>query len=130
MLWFPVTEMEIERVIKTLKGNSSAGIDEVPQLIVKKSSQFVKKPLAHIFNASLASGVFPEKMKIAKIRPLYKKGGKMEVGNYRPISILPAFSKIFEKLVYDRMISFISKYNIMTEVQNGFRKSKSTETAS
>jgi DNA primase large subunit len=76
MLWFPVTEMEIERVIKTLKGKPSAGIDEVPEIIVKKCSQFITKPLVHIFNALLASWVFPEKMKVAKIRPLYKKKGK------------------------------------------------------
>jgi hypothetical protein len=69
-------------------------------------------------------------MKTAKIRPLYKKRERQKLCNYRPISILPVFSKILERLVYNRMISFVTKYNILTEVQNGFRKNKSTETAS
>ena len=69
-------------------------------------------------------------MKIAKVRPLYKKGERHEVSNYRPIAVLPVFSKILEKLVYNRLISFVTKYAILTEVQNGFRKNKSTETAS
>jgi hypothetical protein len=55
MFWLPVTELEIERIIKSLRGKPSAGIDEVPELIVKKSLQFIKKPLLHIFNASLES---------------------------------------------------------------------------
>jgi hypothetical protein len=91
MFWLPVTEMEIERIIKSLRGKPSAGIDEVQELIFKKSLQFLKKPLLSIFNASLESGVFPENMKIAKIRPLYKKGERHEVCNCRPISILPVF---------------------------------------
>jgi hypothetical protein len=89
-----------------------------------------KKTLVHIFNASLKSGVFPDKIKIAKVRPLYKKGDRHEVCNYRPISILSVFSKILEKLVYNRLISFVTKHTILTDVQNGFRKNKSTETAS
>jgi hypothetical protein len=72
-------------------------------------------------------------MKIAKVRPLYKKGDRHEVCNYRPISNLLVFffffSKILEKLVYNRLISFITKHTILTDVQNGFRKNKSTETA-
>lgn len=73
MFWFPVTETEIEKVIKGLSGKPSAGVDGIPEYIVKKSLHFIKKPLVHIFNASMESGFFPEKMKMAKIRPLYKK---------------------------------------------------------
>jgi hypothetical protein len=130
MFWLPITEMEIESVVKSLKGKYSAGFDEIPEFLTKRCLHYIKKPLVHIFNASLNSGVFPEKMKIAKIRPLYKKRERQEVCNYRPISILPVFSKILERLVYNRMVSSVTKYNILTEVQNGFRKNKSTETAS
>jgi hypothetical protein len=74
MFWLPITEMEIESVVESLKGKRSAGFDEVPEFLVKRCIHYIKKPLVHIFNVSLNSGVFPEKMKIAKIRPLYKKG--------------------------------------------------------
>ncbi|PNF20311.1 hypothetical protein B7P43_G13693 [Cryptotermes secundus] len=130
MFWLPITEIEIERVIKSLRGKPSAGFDEIPEYLAKRCSQYIKKPLVHIFNASLKSGVFPDKMKIAKVRPLYKKGERHEVCNYRPIAVLSVFSKILEKLVYNRLISFVTKYAILTELQNGFRKNKSTETPS
>jgi hypothetical protein len=123
--------METKRVVKSLRGNPSAGFHEILEYLAKRCLHY-KKPLVHIFNASLKSGVFPENMKIAKIRPLYKKGERQEVCNYRPISILPVFffSKILERLVYNRKISFVTKYNVLTEVQNGFRKTKLAETAS
>jgi hypothetical protein len=69
-------------------------------------------------------------MKIAKVRTLYKKGEKQEVCNYRPLSVLLVYSKILERLGYNRLISFVTKYTKLTEVQNAFMKNKSTETAS
>jgi potassium voltage-gated channel Eag-related subfamily H protein 8 len=91
--------------------------------------KFAKGPLAHIYNISINSGTFPEKFKIARVKPLYKKGDIYSIQNYRPISILPIFSKILEKLIYNRLIISLNKHNIITEVQNGFRKQKSTTTA-
>ena len=69
-------------------------------------------------------------MKIAKIKPLYKNGGKHSMQNYRPISVLSAFSKILEKLMYNRLLTFLKKHRILTEIQHGFIENKSTETAS
>jgi hypothetical protein len=70
-------------------------------------------------------------LKIAKIRPVYKKGNRQEISNYRPISVLSIFSKFFEKIVYDRLVSFITstKFKILTENQYGFQKNKSTTSA-
>jgi hypothetical protein len=118
---FPVTENEIECTTKSLKGKFSAGVDEVPEYIVKQCIQHIKKPLAHIYNASFNSGTFPERLKIAQVKPLYKKGDIHDVQNYRPISVLSVFSKSLEKLMYNRVI-FFSKNNILTEAQNGFRE--------
>jgi hypothetical protein len=84
----------------------------------------IKKPLEHLCNASMKCGIFPDKFKIAKVKPLYKKGDKNDVQNYSPISFLCAFSKILEKLMCNRFISFLSRNNILTEAQNGFRKKK------
>jgi hypothetical protein len=68
-------------------------------------------------------------MKIAKVRPIQKKGGKQEVSNYRPISILPVFSKTLEIVIYKIVVTFLNKHNMISEVQNGFREKKSINTA-
>jgi hypothetical protein len=103
----PVTEYEIECVIKSLKGKLSTGYDEIPEYLVKKCMKYVKKPLTHIFNASLSSGIFPDRLKLAKVVHYIKRGGgHYDIKNYRAISILSDFSKIFEKLMYNRLMSF------------------------
>jgi hypothetical protein len=89
MFLAPVTEDEVLNVTSKLKGKSSAGYDEIPEMLVKDSIQFTKKLLPFIFNISLSSGTFPNLMKIAEVRPLYKTGGKQEISNYRPVSSLP-----------------------------------------
>jgi hypothetical protein len=82
-----------------------------------------------MFNESINQGVFPDLMKIAKIRPGYKKGNRQEISNYRPISVLSIFSKIVEKNIYKRLVNFISKYMILTGNQYGFQKNKLTISA-
>jgi hypothetical protein len=129
MFLAPVTEEEVLNVTSKLKGKLSAGYNDIPEKIVKQSIQFLKKPLTFIFNLSLSSGTFPHLMKIAKVRPIHKKGQKQEISNYRPISVLPAFSKILEMLIYNRVMSFLKKHNLVSEAQNGFRGKKSTNTA-
>jgi len=82
-----------------------------------------------IFNASLETGTFLEQLKIAKVIPIHKKGNTRNINNYRPIALLSVFSKLLEKLVYNRIITFIEKNGIITEAQRGFRSKRSTETA-
>jgi hypothetical protein len=124
----PVSETEVEKVVRNLKGKCSSGFDDVTDCIVKKCVQFIKKPLADVCNASFASGVFPEKLKIAIIKPLHKKGNTKQKKNIDPYP-LSVFSKIVEKLMYSRLMAFITKHNILNNVQHGFREGKSTETA-
>ena len=88
-----------------------------------------KIPLAHIYNASFDSGVFPNAWKTVKVIPLNKKGDKHDMNNDRPISIISVFAKMLERVMYNRLISFFHKNNIFTEAQNGFRKGKCIETA-
>jgi hypothetical protein len=82
-------------VTSKLKGKLSAGYDEIPEKLVKFSIQYICKPLTCIFNLSFCIGIFPNQMKIAKVCPIHKKGQIQELSNYRPISLLPVFSKIF-----------------------------------
>ena len=88
-------------VINTLKLSNSKGINGISSVIVKSVVVNIAIPLISIFNKSLELGKFPDKLKIAKICPIYKSDDKLLVNNYRPISILPTFSKIFERLVYN-----------------------------
>jgi hypothetical protein len=78
---------------------------------------------------SLSTGQFPEQLKMAKVKPLYKKEPETEVGNYRPVSLLSGFSKIIEKLIKRRLLSFLNKYSIISTKQHGFWKGRSTNTA-
>jgi retron-type reverse transcriptase len=82
-----------------------------------------------IFNTSLETGIFPEQLKIAKIIPIHKKGNTRNINNYRPIALSSVFSKLLEKMVYNRIITFMEKNRIITEAQHGFRSKRSTETA-
>ena len=101
----PVSATEMEQVIKSLKNNSSTGYDEVPMSLVKQCLCYFIQPLVHIYNVSFQSGIFSDMMKLAKIKTLFKKGDKYDIQNYRLISILSAFSKILEKLMYNRLLS-------------------------
>jgi hypothetical protein len=76
MFVYPVTENEVACVTNSLKGNSSAGFDKIPEFLVNQCTCYLKKTLVHIYNASFQSGIFPDKMKIAKVRPLFKKGDR------------------------------------------------------
>ena len=103
----PVTITEMEQVIISLNNNSSAGCNEIPMSLVKQCLCYYIKLLVHIYNVSFQTGIFLDMMKLAKIEPLFKKDNKEDIQNYRPISILSAFSKILEKLMYNRLLSFL-----------------------
>ena len=85
--------------------------------------------LTHIFNLSMSEGIFPSQMKKVKLVPIYKKGSKLDVQNYRPISLLPVFSKTLERLIYNRLNGFLKKYSVLYGKQFGFRNKHSTSHA-
>ena len=98
----PITPTEIKQLINKLPAKDSSGYDNISNNLLKHIKESVIKPLTYIFNLSLSSGVFPDNMKLAEIIPLYKKGAKNEVTNYRPISLLFTMSKLLEKCMYKR----------------------------
>ena len=87
------------------------------------------RPLTHFINLSIISGVVPGQLKIARVIPLFKSGDKSIFTNYRPVSVLPAFSKILEKVIYNRLLDYLNKHKILSDNQFGFRKHHSTEYA-
>ena len=125
--WLPITPEEVTKVIRTCDRKKSCGYDNIPVNILVDSAYFVSHPLSYIFNLSFQSGYFPNSMKIARVSPLYKKGSKTDPGNYRPISVLPIVSKVFEKLVNMRLLKFLEKYDLLFKHQYGFREKHSTK---
>ena len=123
------TPDEIVKIINDLDGKKSGDIFNISPDLVKLNAQVNSQILTIIFNQSIQEGCFPTAMKTAKILPLHKGDSVLSVGNYRPISLLPIFSKIFERLIYNRLIEFITANNILTELQFGFQRNKSTEQA-
>ena len=102
--WKPVTRKELVDISKSLKGKKSYGYDEIPSWIVKLSMPLVIAPLIYICNKMLFTGTFPSRLKFAQISPVFKKGNNTEMTAYRPISVLNSFSKIFEKVIYNRLL--------------------------
>jgi hypothetical protein len=90
---------------------------------------YILCPLIYICNRPLSTGIFPSGLKNSQVHPIYKKGDKTDITNYRPISLFTSFSKIFEKVIFNRLHTYISVNNILDSDQYGFRKNSSTETA-
>ena len=122
----PISKCEIIEITKLLRKSSSCGFDTINVNIVKKIIYIIVDPLCYIFNLSITTGIVPDKLKIAKIVPIYKKNDSHLCKNYRPISILPCFSKILEKCIYKRLYSFLLSNDILTNSQYGFRSNHST----
>ena len=125
----PCTPDEISSMIANLKKTNSCGTDGIPTSIIKKSTQIISIILSRIFNCSITSGIFPDYLKISKIIPIHKAEAITNVNNYRPISLLSCFSKILEKIMYKRLLSFLTRNNVLYNNQFGFRQSHSTHLA-
>ena len=124
----PIVSQEVEKAIINLKNNGS-GLYKVSSLVLKDVKSTISSTLSTIFNLCIEFGYFPEELKIGCITPVYKKGDKTNISSYRPICSLSPFSKIFERIIYDRMLKFLDRYNIFSKSQFGFRKNMSTEAA-
>ena len=104
----PTTDQEVNNIIKQLKDGAS-GKDGITSLSLKLVSDFIVKPNTRTVNLSFSQGVFPNKLKIALVSPLYKAKDPVYFSNYRPISLLSTFSKILERLMYNRILDFLKK---------------------
>ena len=121
----PATDKEVKNIGKQLKDGAS-GRDGITSLSLKLVSHDIAKPITSIVNMSFSQGVFPNEFKIALVSPLYKAEDPMFFSNYRPISLLSTFSKILERLMYNRLLDFLDKYKILNKYQFGFRRKHST----
>ena len=120
------THVEIEKIISEFANDTSS---DIPILLIKKSSAIISPLLAYHFNKFMQAGVFPDQLKTGSITPVYKSGEKELLKNYRPISTLPLFGKIFEKVIYSRLHKFLQAENVLYDGQFGYRKLYSTSHA-
>ncbi len=125
----PTDINEIERIIISLKPKNSSGQDGLSSKLLKSLSSSLACPISTIINKSLQTGTVPTSLKLAKVIPIYKTKDKTDMGNYRPISLLPTISKILEKVVHNRLYKFLSINDILFENQFGFRPGHSTSDA-
>ena len=114
------------KIISDLDNNKAS---DLPIRVVKKCAHIIAPVLAQYFNVLMGIGMFPDILKVGKITPIFKKGSPEDLGNYRPVSTLPLFGKIFEKVIYTRIYDFAISQNLINPNQFGFRKSHSTSHA-
>ena len=130
LVFTPTNEAEIREILLSLKSSSSSsGIDHIPSFLVKKLADILCQPLSLLVNKSLTEGRFPDKLKIAKVIPIFKSGDPSLLSNYRPVSVLPVFSKVFERVVYKRLLLHLNEFSILYTRQFGFRQKHSTSQA-
>ena len=120
---------EVKKLLNNTNTRKASDIYGISPKLVKFSSEHIKKYLSQIFTASFCKGIVPEKLKSAVIYPIHKGETKMLCSNYRPISILPIFSKILEMLMHKRLTSFQVRYNFLYKHQSGLQEGKSTDHA-
>lgn len=129
MFLVPAGVQEMLLILRQLPNKQSAGWDEVPIFLAKRVAASIAAPLADIVNCSFSTGTFPQLMKTAVVSPLFKKGDRLLANNYRPIAVLPTFSKILENSYLLRLASFFAENNLIPKSQHGFVRGKSTVSA-
>ena len=113
---------DVIKIIDNLSSKTSCGFDDISLKLLKYLKPVLATPITVIINQMLNTGIFPDKLKIAKIKPLYKKGDKSNFNNYRPISLLPSISKIFEKVIFQQTYSYFEKITFYIQASTALGK--------
>ena len=124
-----ITSDQVISFIQKLDSSKACGIDGLGPRIIKLAAQVLSPSIALLINKSIKTGKFPTQLKPAKVIPIFKGGTKTDPSNYRPISILPTISKIFEKHINHHLVNYLNKYKLIHECQSGFRARHSCQTA-
>ena len=118
-----------EEAFKSLNRNKAAGFDDLSSNIIIDAYDSLKNILFHFFKVSIQQGIFPDSLKIAKVTPIFKSGDKDNISNYRPISILPVFSRFLERIMHNRVCNHLESKGLLYEKQFGFQRYNSAEHA-
>lgn len=122
----PVDSFKLTKKIVSLKNKKSCGYDGMSSMVIKSIAKAIHDPLLFLINRSLSEGVFPDKLKKARVKPIHKSDDKLDVAKYRPISLLSIISKLFEKIMADQLRKFLCSEKILAKEQFGFQKDMST----
>ena len=117
---------KVFEIMEKIEISKAAGIDELSGRFLKDGSEILSKPISEICNLSISHGIFLNACKVAKLKPIFNKGKKVDQSNYRPILLLPLISKIIEKVVHNQTNGFLSDNKILYNYQSGFRTNHST----
>ena len=120
----PVTKSEVFKVLMSLKRSKSPGIDNIPPGTVKDAAKVIVHPILHIINLSLTTSTIPREWKVARCVPIFQSGNAKEFDNYRPISVLPVFSKILERVVHNQLYEYLENNKFLSSQQFGFRRNR------
>ena len=121
---------EFEEACKSFKQSKAAGFGDLSSYIICDTYDSLKYILIHVFKVSIQQGIFPDSLKIAKVTPIFRSGDKDNVSSYRPISILPVFSKVLERIMFNRIYNHLDSKDLLHEKKkNGFQRNNSTEHA-
>ena len=124
-----ITPVQVSTIINALDPSKAIGLDGIGPRVLKSVCAVLSESLALLINKSIATGCFPDQLKLAKVFPIYKGGSKSDPNNYRPISILPTISKLFERHINSHLTAYLNKYSLIHESQSGFRRKHSCQTA-
>ena len=124
-----ITINELKEAFFSLKTSKRPGYDEISSNVIIKCFSELNEPLKYLFEKSIEKGVFPDALKIARVTPLFKGGDPSNISNYRPISVLPCFSKILERIMYNRLYKYLTTEKLLYSKQFGFQTGLSTEHA-
>ena len=117
----PILVDNVASTLRGLKANKTTGLDKIPAKILKLSASIVALSLTYIVNLSLAKGMYIDDWKRARVTPIFKSGDRRQCANYRPISILPAVSKVFEKEVFRQVCSYLTENCMLSKFQTNFK---------
>ncbi|MEL6989254.1 MAG: reverse transcriptase family protein, partial [Bacteroidota bacterium] len=117
---------EVLATINKLGNKTTTGSDGMNNLLAKKMGLVIAPYLVELINSSFKTGIFPEELKVSVVYPLYKNGDPRQPGNYRPISILSTWSKVYERIMNRRLVDYFEKFDLLYSKQFGFRKRHST----
>ena len=122
----PTNPEEVSKIISGLRNNKAPGFDGITTEVLKMSEEILSPVLSELINRSFEHGIFPDCLKIAKVTPIPKTGNDREINNFRPISILPVVSKVFERAMCTLVYTYFERFNLLKSSQFGYRRKRST----
>ena len=125
----PLTPQQLIKTMSKFKTSKGFGVDNISSFFLKKGMPILASSLSQLFNLSISRGQFPDSWKVARVVPIYKDGPTYDRSNYRPISVLPVVARLFEKLIYEQLYSYLNKNSLLFSGQSGFRSHHSVLTS-